>query len=94
MQPESEHRGEAWLACGPLPISARQLALVMAKLPVGTKFTGLAPDVINGEDAVRLGFTHWSFAAADVAKYPNGPRIWVSWASDNDPMLSWPLASE
>jgi hypothetical protein len=94
LTPPSEHRGEVWLAIGKLPVNARQVALVMSKLPVGTLFAGIEPDVVNGEGCMRLGFLHWSFAAADAEKYPNGPRLWVSWENDNTPHISWPLVDE
>lgn len=91
---DNAHRGEVWLALGTLPVNARQLALVIAKLPVGTMFVGIEPDPVNGEGAMKAGFTHWAFAGAHAEKYPNGPRLWVSWSDDNTPVVSWPLACE
>lgn len=86
--------GEAWLSVGRLPVNARQIALVLAKLPVGTVFTGIEPDEVNGEGAMKLGFRHWSFARPNVERYPNGPRIWVSWQSETEPIVTWPMWDE
>lgn len=94
LSPDDGHRGEVWLSLGSLPVNARQFALIMAKLPIGTQFVGIEPDPVNGESAVKAGFTHYAFAAADAVKYPNGPRLWVSWANDNEPVISWPLVDD
>lgn len=90
---DQAHRGEAWLAVGRLPVNARQLAVVMAKLPIGTELRAVEPDAVNGEGCVRLGFAHWSFAAPDAARFPNGARVWVSWDGE-DPIVSWPVVGE
>jgi hypothetical protein len=90
-----ENKGEAWLAIGGGgPVSARQLAIVMAKLPVGTMFLGVEADPVNGEHARKFGFGHWSFPAPNVEKYPNGARIWVAWTSESEASVSWPLYDE